>query len=86
MATPSLILLMSLRLVIPGGLLSSIARFRFTNRRESPTKTGRLQLESGEVSQNNVTVAVYAAPIHRARFTTLLKALFCPKNGGRLTY
>ena len=32
-ATPSLIVLMSLRLVIPGGLLSSIARFRFTNRR-----------------------------------------------------
>jgi len=31
-ATPSLILLMSLQLVIPGGLLSSIARFRFTNR------------------------------------------------------
>jgi hypothetical protein len=30
--TPSLIVLMSLRLVIPGGLLSSIARFRFTNR------------------------------------------------------
>jgi hypothetical protein len=32
-ATPSLIVLMSLRLVIPGGLLSSIARLRFTNRR-----------------------------------------------------
>jgi hypothetical protein len=31
-ATPSLIVLMSLRLVIPGELLSSIARFRFTNR------------------------------------------------------
>ncbi len=31
-ATPSLIVLMSLRLAIPGGLLSSIARFRFTNR------------------------------------------------------
>jgi hypothetical protein len=31
-ATPSLIVLMSLQLVIPGGLLSSIARFRFTNR------------------------------------------------------
>jgi hypothetical protein len=31
-ATPSLIVPMSLRLVIPGGLLSSIARFRFTNR------------------------------------------------------
>ena len=30
--TPSLIDLMSLRLVIPGGLLSSRARFRFTNR------------------------------------------------------
>ena len=33
LATPSLIDLMSLRLVIPGGLLSSRARFRFTNRR-----------------------------------------------------
>ena len=32
-ATPSLIDLMSLRLDIPGGLLSSRARFRFTNRR-----------------------------------------------------
>jgi len=31
--TPSLIVLMSLQLVIPGGLLSSRARFRFTNRR-----------------------------------------------------
>jgi hypothetical protein len=31
-ATPSLILLMSLQLAIPGGLLSSRARFRFTNR------------------------------------------------------
>ena len=31
-ATPSLIVLMSLQLAIPGGLLSSIARFRFTNR------------------------------------------------------
>jgi hypothetical protein len=31
-ATPSLIVVMSLRLVIPGGLLSSRARFRFTNR------------------------------------------------------
>jgi hypothetical protein len=31
-ATPSLIVVMSLQLVIPGGLLSSIARFRFTNR------------------------------------------------------
>jgi hypothetical protein len=31
-ATPSLIVLMSLQLVIPGGLLSSRARFRFTNR------------------------------------------------------
>jgi hypothetical protein len=31
-ATPALIGLMSLRLVIPGGLLSSRARFRFTNR------------------------------------------------------
>ena len=31
-ATPSLIELMSLQLVIPGGLLSSRARFRFTNR------------------------------------------------------
>jgi hypothetical protein len=33
LATPSLILLMSLRLAIPGELLSSRARFRFTNRR-----------------------------------------------------
>lgn len=33
LVTPSLIDLMSLRLVIPGGLLSSRARFRFTNRR-----------------------------------------------------
>lgn len=33
MATPSLIVPMSLQLVIPGGLLSSRARFRFTNRR-----------------------------------------------------
>jgi len=33
-ATPSLIAVMSLRLVIPGGLLSSRARFRFTNRQE----------------------------------------------------
>ena len=33
LTTPSLIDLMSLRLVIPGGLLSSRARFRFTNRR-----------------------------------------------------
>ena len=33
-ATPSLIAVMSLRLVIPGGLLSSRARFRFTNRRQ----------------------------------------------------
>ena len=32
-ATPSLILLMSLRLAIPGGLLSSRARVCFTNRR-----------------------------------------------------
>jgi hypothetical protein len=32
-ATPSLIVLMSLQLAIPGGLLSSRARFRFTNRR-----------------------------------------------------
>jgi hypothetical protein len=31
-ATPSLIDLMSLRLVIPGGVLSSRARVRFTNR------------------------------------------------------
>ena len=31
-ATPSLIVLMSLQLVIPGELLSSRARFRFTNR------------------------------------------------------
>jgi hypothetical protein len=31
-ATPSLIALMSLQLAIPGGLLSSRARFRFTNR------------------------------------------------------
>ena len=31
-ATPSLIVLMSLQLAIPGGLLSSRARFRFTNR------------------------------------------------------
>jgi hypothetical protein len=31
-ATPSLIVLMSLQLVVPGGLLSSIARFRSTNR------------------------------------------------------
>lgn len=46
--TPSLIVLMSLRLVIPGGLLSSIARFRFTNRSESATRRGRLQVESSE--------------------------------------
>jgi hypothetical protein len=46
--TPSLIVLMSLRLVIPGGLLSSIARFRFTNQPESATRRGRLQVESGE--------------------------------------
>lgn len=85
MATPSLIRLMSLRLIIPGGLLSSIARFRFTNRRKSPTKRDRLQLGS-EVRQNNITVAVYAAPIHRARFTTLANAISCPKNGGRLPY
>src|SRR2546423_12541842 len=32
-ATPSLIVLMSLQLAIPGGLLSSRARFPFTNRR-----------------------------------------------------
>jgi len=31
-ATPSLIVLMSLQLAIPGGLLSSRARFPFTNR------------------------------------------------------
>jgi len=31
-ATPSLTTLMSLQLAIPGGLLSSRARFRFTNR------------------------------------------------------
>jgi len=31
-ATPSLIVLMSLQLAIPGELLSSRARFRFTNR------------------------------------------------------
>jgi hypothetical protein len=31
-ATPSLIVLMSLQLVIPGGLLSSRDRFRLTNR------------------------------------------------------
>ena len=30
-ATPSLIVLMSLQLVVPGGLLSSRARFRSTN-------------------------------------------------------
>lgn len=83
MATPSLILLMSLRLVIPGGLLSSIARFRFTNRRESPTKRDRLQLGSGGEAKQQYG-GCYAAPIHRARFTTLAKAIFCPKNGGRL--
>jgi hypothetical protein len=32
-ATPSLIMLMSLQLAIPGGLLSSRARVPFTNRR-----------------------------------------------------
>ena len=31
-ATPLLTVLMSLQLAIPGGLLSSRARFRFTNR------------------------------------------------------
>jgi hypothetical protein len=48
--TPSLIVLMSLRLVIPGGLLSSIARFRFTSRSECATGMDRLQVEADELS------------------------------------
>jgi hypothetical protein len=52
MATPSLIVLMSLRLVIPGVLLSSRARFRFTNRQESATRRGRLQVSCGGDPRN----------------------------------
>jgi hypothetical protein len=44
--TPSLIVLMSLRLVIPGGLLFSIARFRFTSRSECATGRDRIQVEA----------------------------------------
>jgi len=37
-AAPALIVSMSSRLVIPGGLLSSSARFRFANRRSFSEK------------------------------------------------
>jgi hypothetical protein len=44
MVTPSLIELMSLRLIIPGGLHSCRARFRFTSRLECATGADRLQV------------------------------------------
>ena len=44
--TPKLIVLMSLRPVIPGGLLSSIARFRFTSRTQCATVADRLQVQA----------------------------------------
>jgi len=39
---------MSLQLTIPGGLLSSMARFRFTSQRHAATKTKTVQRESSE--------------------------------------
>lgn len=62
--TPSLIVLMSLRLVIPGGLLSSIARFRFTNRQQSATRRGRIQVDSCELIRDTGS-GLCAAPIIR---------------------
>jgi len=53
-ATPSLIELMSLQLVIPGGLLSSRARFRFTNR--------RLLCNNGAANCNNSIAAIGDPP------------------------
>jgi hypothetical protein len=39
---------MSLQLAIPGGVLSSMARFRFTSQRYVATKTNVVQRESSE--------------------------------------
>jgi hypothetical protein len=39
---------MSLQLAIPGGLLSSMARFRFTSWCHAATKTNTVQRESSE--------------------------------------
>ena len=83
MATPSLIVLMSLRLVIPGGLLSSIARFRFANLQKSAKTAGRIQVDSTEATRN-IDRVLFAAPIYQARFTTLRRLVFCPKDGGKL--
>ena len=53
-ATPSLIDLMSLQLVIPGGLLSSRARFRFTNR--------CLLCNTGAANCKNPIAAIWTPP------------------------
>jgi hypothetical protein len=43
-----LIVWMSFRLAIPGGVLSSRARFRFTSQRYAATKTNAVQRQSSE--------------------------------------
>jgi hypothetical protein len=45
---PRLTVWMSLQLAIPGGLLSSMARFRFTSWCHAATKTNTVQRESSE--------------------------------------
>ena len=45
---PQLILWMSLQLAIPGGVLSSRARFRFTSRPHAATITNAVQRKSSE--------------------------------------
>ena len=43
-----LIVWMSLQLAIPGGVLSSMTRFRFTSQRHAASKTNTVQRESSE--------------------------------------
>jgi hypothetical protein len=45
---PRLIVWMSFQLTIPGGVLSSMARFRFTSQRHAASKTNTVQRESSE--------------------------------------
>src|SRR5215475_4917998 len=84
-AAPSLIVLMSLRLVIPGGLLSSIARFRFANRKKSAKRGAYIQVIPSEATRNNGR-GLFAVPNYQARFTTLRRSVFCTKDGGKLRH
>ena len=64
-ATPALIVLMSSRLVIPGGLLSSRARFRFANRRPLCKKTASLAkhyFQTGQKRARSVKTSLCLVP------------------------